>query len=158
MCEALISANIPLNGLSKTKFKKFLETYTKNEIPCEATLRKGYVDDIYMETINTITENIWVSIDETADAKGRFISNVIVGTLEEHCAGDIFLLNSYELDKANHSTICKLFDKSMNVLFTGDILHNNVLLFLSDTTHYIVKASEVLKLFYIKMIHITYFL
>jgi len=35
---ALISANIPLNKLSYSKFKNFLEMYKKNEILCEATL------------------------------------------------------------------------------------------------------------------------
>jgi len=58
LCEALISANITLNKLSNPKFKTFLETYTKNEIACEATLRKGYVDDIYTETLNAIREKI----------------------------------------------------------------------------------------------------
>jgi len=158
LCEALISANIPLNKLSNPKFKTFLETYTKNEIPCKATLRKGYVDDIYTETMNSVREKIsnktiWVSIDETTDIEGRYIANVIVDTLEEHFAGEIFLLNSDELDKANHSTICKLFDKSMNQ--PGGIHHDNVLLFLSDAAPYMVKAGEVLKSFYTKMIHVT---
>jgi len=160
LCEALISANIPLNKLSNPKFKTFLETYTKNEIPCEATLRKGYVDDIYTETLNAIrgkisNKMIWVSIDETTDIDGRFIANVIVGTLEEHRSGEIFLLNSDDLDKANHSTICKLFDKSMNILWPGGIHHDNVLLFLSDAAPYMVKAGQVLKSFYTKMIHVT---
>ncbi|KAF0688154.1 CGG triplet repeat-binding protein 1, partial [Aphis craccivora] len=160
LCEALISANIPLNKLSNRKFKTFLETYTKHEILCEATLRKGYVDDIYTDTMNSIREKIsnktiWVSIDETTDIEGRYIANVIVGTLEEYCAGEIFLLNSDELDKANHSTICKLFDKSMNILWPGGIRHDNVLLFLSDAAPYMVKAGEVLKSFYTKMIHVT---
>lgn len=160
LCEALISANIPLNKLSNPKFRTFLETYTKNEIPCEATLRKGYLDDIYMETMNNIREKIsnktiWVSIDETTDIEGRYIANVIVGTLEEHCAGEIFLLNSDEFDKANHSTICKLFNKSMNILWPGGINYDNVLLFLSDAAPYMVKSGEVLKSFYTKMIHVT---
>lgn len=98
---------------------------------------------------------IWVSIDETTDIDGYFIANVIVGTLEEHRSGDIFLLNSDELDKANHFTICKLFDKSMNILWPGGIDHDNVLLFLSDAAPYMVKAGEVLKSFYSKMIRVT---
>jgi hypothetical protein len=47
--------------------------------------------------LNAIREKIsnkiiWVSIDETTDIDGRFIANVIVGTLEEHRSGEIFLL------------------------------------------------------------------
>jgi len=161
LCETFFSANIPLNKLLNPKLKTFLETYTKNETPCEATLCKGYVDDIFTEAINAIRRNIsdkriWLSIDETTDAEGRFITNVIAGTLEEHCVGDIFLLNSVELNKVNHSTICKLFYKLINILWPGGLHHNNVLLLLSDVAPYMVKAGEILKSFYTKMIHVTY--
>ncbi|KAL4090568.1 hypothetical protein QTP88_025374 [Uroleucon formosanum] len=77
-------------------------------------------------------KKIWVSIDETTDVQGRYIANVIVGTLEENNAGNIFLLNSKELEKANYSTITKLFDRSMSILWPARIQHDNVLLFLSD--------------------------
>lgn len=114
-----------------------------------------------METINAIKESIsdkkiWVGIDETTVVKGRFIANVIIGTPEEHCVGEIVLLNSDELDKANHSTICKFFDKSMNILWPGGIHHDNVLLFVFDAAPYMVKTGEVLKSFYTKMICVTF--
>ncbi|XP_025198504.1 uncharacterized protein LOC112603549 [Melanaphis sacchari] len=160
LCEAFISANIPLNKLENPKFKTFLEVYTKNDIPSESTLRKGYVDDIYNETMDKIRKiisdkKIWVSIDETTDVQGRYIANVIVGTLEENNAGNIFLLNSEELEKANHSTISKLFDRSMSILWPTGIQHDNVLLFLSDAAPYMVKSGEALKSLYSKMIHVT---
>lgn len=160
MCEALISANIPLNKLQNPKFKTFLEIYTKNEVLSESTLRKGYVDEIYNETMDKIREKIsnkkiWVSIDETTNAEGRFIANVIVGTLDENCADDIFLLNSNELEKANHSTVSNLFDGSMSILWPAGIQHDNVLLFLSDAAPYMVKAGEVLRSLYSKIIHVT---
>jgi len=53
---------------------------------------------------------MWVSIDESTDVEGRFIANVIVGTLLVDEPGDIFLLTSEVLDKVNFSTIAKLFD------------------------------------------------
>lgn len=43
----------------------------------------------------------------------------------------------------------------MNILWPGGIHHDNVLLFLSDAAPYMVKAGEVLKSFYTKMIHVT---
>lgn len=43
----------------------------------------------------------------------------------------------------------------MNILWPGGIRHNNVLLFLSDVAPYMVKAGEVLKSFYTKMIYVT---
>lgn len=91
-----------------------------------------YVDDIYNDTMDKIRKEIsnkTISIDETTDAEGRYIANIIVSSLEENCAGDIFLLNSDELQKANHSTIFKMFDSSMSILWPAGIQYDNVLLF-----------------------------
>ncbi|KAL4126639.1 hypothetical protein QTP88_010851 [Uroleucon formosanum] len=62
------------------------EKYTSREIPSDSTLRKTYVNDIYEETMKNIREQIkgnkiWVSIDETTDSEGRYVANVIIGTL-----------------------------------------------------------------------------
>jgi len=51
LCKAMLSANIPLYKLENKHFREFLELYTKKEIPKEATLRKSYVDDLFLETI-----------------------------------------------------------------------------------------------------------
>ncbi|KAE9536846.1 hypothetical protein AGLY_006908 [Aphis glycines] len=150
LCNTLLSANIPLNKLNNPKFREFLLKYTGKDIPFESTLRKGYVDDVYNQTLNKIRmyvdgKKIWVSIDETTDVTGRFVANVIIGTLEEHGPGQIFLLNVEELEKANHSTIFKLFDKSMNILWPDGVKHDDVLLFLSDAAPYMFNKNIVLK-------------
>jgi hypothetical protein len=155
-----MAANIPLNKLSNSKFREFLEKYTVKNIPFESTLRKGYIDDVYNKTIENIKteigENkIWVFIDETCDVEGRFIANVVVGVLKTDSTGNIFLLHSEELDRTNHTTICKLFDKAMGVLWSGSINYDNVLLFLTDAAPYMVKAGSVLKSFYTRMVHTT---
>lgn len=72
--------------------------------------------------MNVDGKQILVSIDET----GRFKANVNIGVLEENGPGKIFLLNVEELEKANSSTIFKLFDKSMNILWPGGIKHDNI--------------------------------
>lgn len=159
LCEALMSANIPLNKLSNPYFKEFLSKYTGKDIPSE-TLRKGYVDEIYENKIKQIRDYvqnkcIWVSIDETTGITGRYVANVIIGILNETGSSMIFLLHSEQLEKCNHSTICQLFDKSMNLLWPNGIQHDKVLLFLSDAAPYMVKAGEAIKLFYSKIIHVT---
>jgi len=53
-------------------------------------------------------------MDETTDAEGRYIACVIIGTLVTDRPGEIFLLNVEQLEKANHSTICTLFEDSLN--------------------------------------------
>uniref|UniRef100_A0A2S2PQT6 CGG triplet repeat-binding protein 1 n=1 Tax=Schizaphis graminum TaxID=13262 RepID=A0A2S2PQT6_SCHGA len=142
LCNTLLSANIPLNKLNNPKFREFLLKYTGKDIPFESTLRKGYIDDVYNQTLNKIRT-------------GRFVANVIIGTLEEHGPGQIFLLNVEELEKANHSTIFKLFDKSMNILWPDGVKHDDVLLFLSDAAPYMVKSASSIKTLYSKMIHTT---
>ncbi|KAL4126775.1 hypothetical protein QTP88_010984 [Uroleucon formosanum] len=160
LCEAMLFANFPLNKIENLKFKAFLQEYTGKEIPKEATLRKGYVDDCYQDTLakirNCVSNNkIWVSIDETTDVEGRFVANVIIGVLRTDGPGEIFLLNTEELEKANHQTIFKLFDKSMSILWQQGVHHDNVLLFLSDAAPYMVKSGKVIQALYSKMIHVT---
>lgn len=57
-----------------------MEKYTNKDIPYESTLRKSYMNDIYVETMNKIRSNIaghtiWISIEETTDVQGRYIAN-----------------------------------------------------------------------------------
>jgi hypothetical protein len=71
-----------------------MESYTGKEIPYETILRKEYIDNCFIETVQKIKEynydhKIWISIDETIDAEGRFIANVIIGTLEAEKSGKI---------------------------------------------------------------------
>jgi len=133
-----------------------LEKYTGKEIPTvTTTLRKTYVNDCYDDTMKIIrnyvtSKKIWVSIDESTDTSGRFIANVVIGTLEFDQSGKIFLLTTEILEKANHSTIAKLFDKSMFILWPNGIRHDDVLLFLSDAAPYMVKAVSTIKVFILK--------
>lgn len=160
LCQALLSANIPLHKLSNELFRTFLEKYTNKSIPNESTLRKTYVAECYEDCINKIrsyceNQKLWVSIDETTDSVGRYVANVIVGTLEVGNPGKIFLLNSQILEKANHTTIAKLLDTSLHILWPQGIKHDNILLFLSDAAPYMMKAGRGLKILYSKMEHVS---
>jgi hypothetical protein len=64
-------------------------------------------------------------------------------------------LHSEELDKTNHSTIFKLFDKAMGILWPEGVEHDNVLLFVSDAAPYMIKAGKAIQTLYSKVIHIT---
>jgi len=95
----------------------------------EATLRKGYIDDIFLEIIENIKKcinknKIWISINETTDAEGHFIANVIIGNHIIDEPGSVFLLNSEELIKANHFIIFKLFDQSINLLWPQGVKYD----------------------------------
>jgi hypothetical protein len=89
LCRAILSANILFNELSNPHFKIFLEKNTLEVIPDQLTLRKSYVDSCYQETVGRIRnevaeKQIWVLMEETTDADGRYIASVIIGTLPTH--------------------------------------------------------------------------
>ncbi|KAL4085242.1 hypothetical protein QTP88_027101 [Uroleucon formosanum] len=160
LCQALLSANIPLHKISNELFRAFLEKYTHKSIPDESTLRKTYVVQCYEDCINKIrsyceNQKLWVSIDETTDSVGRYVANVIVGTLEVGGPGKVFLLNSEILEKANHTSIAKLLDTSLHILWPQGIKYDNILLFLSDAAPYMMKAGRGLKILYSKMEHVS---
>lgn len=160
LCSSLLRANIPLKKINNKAFREFLSKYIKHDIPDESTLRKNYVPEIYNKTIQKIRDyvnnnRIWISIDETTDVEGRYIANVIIGTLEINEPGQIFFLASEILEKANHQGICKLFEDSLLLLWPDKICRENVLLFVTDAAPYMVKAAKVLQSLFTKMIHIT---
>ncbi|CAN7939500.1 unnamed protein product [Ixodes hexagonus] len=60
-----------------------------------------------------IGENhIWVSVDETTDASGRYVANFVIGTMKAEEAGTPILLNTDVLEKVNHSTIARFLTLS----------------------------------------------
>jgi len=81
---------------------------------------------------------------------------VIIGILDKNTPGKLYLLNSEELDKANYSTISKVFDQSMFLSWLESIRHDDVLLFVTDAALYMIKAANSLKALYSKVVHVTY--
>jgi len=120
LCKAFIAANNPLNKLSNSIFRQFLEMHIKNPIPDQTTLRKLYMDDIYNDTMENVqsklsSKRIWITINETTDVEGRYIANVIVSSLEADRQGVVFSFHTEELEKTNFS-ISQLFNKSIGIL------------------------------------------
>ncbi|XP_017472303.1 PREDICTED: uncharacterized protein LOC108363449 [Rhagoletis zephyria] len=161
LCEAFISADIPLSKLSNPQLSTFLRTYTNEHIPQESTELKTYIDQIYIRLLNEMKNTLkhhflWVSIDETTDIQGRYVANVIVGILHENedIRNKKFLLNVVELDKINYATISRAFNDSITLL-GEDFDKNKVLLFLTNSASYMAKAARGLKIFYPKLLHVT---
>jgi hypothetical protein len=93
----MISANIPISKLKHPDVHSFLFKHTGKTIPDESTIRKYYVSICYNHTIYNIRaylkdKKLWISIDEINDVEGRFVANVIIGTLELGCSGKKFYL------------------------------------------------------------------
>ncbi|KAF0721011.1 DUF659 domain-containing protein, partial [Aphis craccivora] len=92
------------------------------------------------------------SIDESTDAEGKYIGNVIIGKLCSETT-KLFLLNCVQLEKCNNKTIAKLFNDSMNLLWLNGVKYENVFLFLiRDAAPYMVKAGNKLTAFSPKLV------
>lgn len=160
LCQALLAANISWNKLGCRKFREFLEKYTNNHIPDESTLRKKYLDVCYQQKIDFIraeigTSNIWAAVDETTDANGRSIANMIVGKLDSNEPGLSHLLCCKPLDRTNSNTMSRFVNDSLQFLWSESRNDEKVKLFLTDGASYMLKTGRNLHVFYPNMIHCT---
>lgn len=124
LCQALLQDNIPLNKLSKDCFRNFLEKYKSKSIPVKSTLRKLYVAQCYEETMNNIKkycENQKLDFYRRNHRCERLVHCVCNYRLEIGCPGKIFLLHTEALEKANHTSIAKLLDKALHLLWPQGI-------------------------------------
>lgn len=159
ICEAFTAADIPLYKLSNQPFRAFLEQYCGRRIPDESTLRKNYLQRCYQNVIEEIRSDledqyIWISIDESTDATGRYIAHCIVGSLSTS-ASRSYLLHSDEIPKVNHSVIAKFIMDSLTVLWPNGIKYNMVLLIVTDAAAYMLKGVGGLGVLFPKMRHLT---
>jgi hypothetical protein len=92
-------------------------------------------------------ENIWVSIDETTDASGRKVANVI-GALKNYqtLSGKSFLLSYKEMSAVNHTKVARVFIEGMQTLWPDGV---------TDAAPYMKKAAEGLSVSCPKLIHVT---
>ena len=75
-----------------------------------------YSPSIYPETVQKIRDEIkdapiWIPIDETINDEGRFVGNVVIGSLSEQYSKRI-LLHSRVSGKCNNKTRVKLFNET----------------------------------------------
>ena len=55
---------------------------------------------------------VWIAVDETTDACGRFTANVIVGKLDKDSPSEGHLIASKQLEATNHATIVRVLQDS----------------------------------------------
>ncbi|KAL4121166.1 hypothetical protein QTP88_013730 [Uroleucon formosanum] len=156
----MVANDIPLWKLKNAEFNNFFEKYIKLKLPDESTVRKNYVPLCYEDVLRKIRKeignsSIWVSIDETIDVQGRYVASVIIGSLSSENLTKPIVLTVEHLEKTNFQTISKLFNDSMSILWPEKVLHDKVLLYVTDAAPYMEKSGHALKVFYPKLIHIT---
>ena len=162
LCKMAVSSNIPWHKVEAAKFSKVLGKIHNSSHSQRIHVEEKYLASWYEDTINKIRNSveknkIWVCKDETSDVDGRFVANVVVGTLKHEQPGKMFLLACEVLGRVNNSSIAVVFDNAMNMLWPPDKAEReNVLLFVSDAAPYMIKAAKALQVLYPKMIHVTF--
>jgi hypothetical protein len=69
-----------------------------------------------------------VSIDETTDATGRKVANVVTSVLknDQTLSEKLFLLSGKEMSAVNHTTIARVFSGAMQTLWPDGVKFDNV--------------------------------
>lgn len=96
-------------------------------------------------------------MDETTNACGEKIANVLVGALEENCSTRGHLIASKVVETTNSHTIAKVVNSSLQELWGDKYVENKdkVLLFLTDGANYMKAAGRIMKETYRNMLHVT---
>lgn len=159
LTQAFIAANIPFEKLENEKLRKFFFKYMKVNIPNASTLRKNYLDEIYQSKIEkirkTVAENkVFFVIDDTTDARNRYVLNVLVGILN---GGPIepMLLSTQYLDRVNNTTILQSINRAAQLLWPEGIKYENLILVVTDQATAMIKGIKAAKELYPNINHIT---
>ena len=161
LCEAFLSANIPWGKLQVPRLRSFLEDNLGIKLPDEWTLRNKYLDQCSDDVLDEIRKAlsghpIWISVDETTDATGRYVANVMAGRLDSEAYYKPYLINCCFLDKANSDAVARLVNNSVKALwpnFNEDLLK----LLLTDAAPYMIKCGKSLKVFFPSLFSLTCF-
>ena len=95
-------------------------------------------------------------MDETADASGRSILNILVGECSEVPINPPSLLKTTELSKTNSETIVLEIMNTLSMLFKNDTTkYKNLKLLLTDAAPYALKVGRILKEMIPGLMHVT---
>jgi hypothetical protein len=154
LCQFLVALNIPFHRLLDQNFKTFVEKYTKYTVPSPQTIWRNDLKEIYNSCIETIRNKlqnqfIWVSIDETMDAFGRKVANVVVGSLNiDRNQCHKFILKMEFIENTKHHQFVQSVNTALTILWPDGIKYDKVLLFLTDAASY----RKLLELSYVALI------
>jgi hypothetical protein len=130
----LVISNTPFNR--STRFKPFLQTYTEGagKIPAPQMLFRTYLPAIAKDVMNRLIiprvegRRVCVEIDETPDALGRKVFNVII-----HADGTPLLVHTQHVAIADAKTVNGII---ISVLGKLGIVPENVIALIADGVSY----------------------
>lgn len=163
----MVACNISWYQLENPNFHGFIENcisgrYGNFSVPSESHIRKNFLSPIYNETYQQIRNEIgnnyiYVSVDETTNANGDQIANVIVGKLD-NTPSRPYVIASKCLQQTNNETITNLIITSLSNFWCCDAKSdkfNKVLLLVTDAAPYMMKVGKNLDSVFKNMTHVT---
>lgn len=150
LTQALIQSGIGLNIVDLKPFKDFFETQCGRQFPARTTLRKNYLQKVYEDNMQQIknaikNECLYFVIDESRDLYNRSLVSILVGILNGRESKPMLYHTSELKEPANNKNISAIFMKSLNILFDGTPVYENVWLVVSDQATYMRVCFENLK-------------
>jgi hypothetical protein len=121
LCDAFITADIPLNKLLNLKLKETLEQYTGLDVLTPTAYRQTYISKLCTESIREMQKDLkghylWIGMDELCDSTGRTVAAFLVGKLDPNGFEKPYLAHMEQLEKINHQTIAASFNHALMVL------------------------------------------
>ena len=153
-----LSADIPPHKLDNPTVREFFKKYCKEDLPTETSVRKSYIPEVYEQKMTQLRaaftdKYVWVSIDETTDAAGRYVVNVIAGPLDGSSTS--YLIDVQYVQSSNHSTIAHVLIEALKNLLGSEQAMNKVLVLLTDAASYMLKMAKGVAALLPNCIHIT---
>ena len=113
LCRSVVEACIPLHKLSHPSISSMLEKISSRPTPSESLIRKVYLEkesarDLKQLRTNLQNEYLWISIDETTDADGRYVVLVLAGSLNQKFQRRPYIIYCDQLTQVNHTTIAQV--------------------------------------------------
>ncbi|KAG0438998.1 hypothetical protein DMUE_2736 [Dictyocoela muelleri] len=98
---------------------------------------------------------IYILFDETTDANGKYILNIMSGLCNKNKREKTYLVRTVELSRTNNEIISQEIINLMSELYDGKIAFEKLCLLLSDGAPYAVKAARNMKIFFPNLKHVT---
>lgn len=158
LVNAFASANIPLDRLNNSMFKKFLEEFSKMEIKSVTHYRKlieeQHASKFEQECKGFAASEIYLMFDETTDSVGRYMLNILIGKLSDKSRMKPKLMKTIELSKTNSVNINTSILDLLTTIY-GTLEKAKLTLLLSDAAPYAVKTGKMLKQIFPNLKHVT---
>lgn len=159
LCRSFLAANVPLWKLDNPTLKNFLEENLGINIPEQSTLRKNYVPACYEEVRSKIILELdghpfWLGIDETCDAAGRCVANILISRLNNESYHPPFLLGCIFLEDGTAGSVARAVNDCLRS-FWPNLDSNLFKILLTDAATAMIKAGKDLRIFFPRLLSVT---